>query len=113
MPSERSFETFSEALEAMKEGTAFEGIQASIPKNVVFESIENDRKNVIVTFSEETILANNAQYEQAIEAILLTARDFGFESVSFQNSTVETIGAINMYQSVEVPVAPNVVKRSY
>ena len=113
VPSERSFETFSEALEAMKEGTAFEGIQASIPKNVVFESIENDRKNVIVTFSEETILANNAQYEQAIEAILLTARDFGFESVSFQNSTVETIGAINMYQSVEVPVAPNVVKRSY
>lgn len=112
VPSERSFETFSEALEAMKEGTSFEGIQASIPKNVVFESVENDEKNVIVTFSEETILANNAQYEQAIEAILLTARDFGFESVSFQNSTIETIGAINMYESVEVPVAPNVVERS-
>ena len=113
VPSERSFETFSEALEAMKKGTAFEGIQASIPKNVVFESIEDDGENVIVTFSEETILANNAQYEQAIEALLLTARDFGFESVSFQNSTIETIGAINMYESVEVPVAPNVVERSH
>lgn len=44
-----------------------------------------------------------------IEAILLTAKEFGFKKVQFQNAGNEKIGHFNLRKAIEVPVAPNLI----
>ncbi|MGN1386823.1 MAG: hypothetical protein ACI4XS_09490, partial [Bacillus sp. (in: firmicutes)] len=81
------YDDISVALEAMRHGEdpVNEFIHTAIPESVQFEEIEPENEQLIITFSSDTILENTQQYEIAISAILLAARDFNYQTVRFQN----------------------------
>lgn len=107
-----TYDKISLAFEAMQKGDdpANEAISTTIPTSVKFEKIEEDGQRLIVTFSSEVVLENNKQYEMAIAAMLLAAREFDFQSVLFQNGNIDVIGQFNLNEELEVPIAPNLIE---
>lgn len=107
-----TYDHISRAFEAMQQGDdpANEAISTTIPSSIKFEKIEENGQRLIVTFSSDSVLENNKQYEIAIEAMLLTAREFDFQSVLFQNGNIDAIGPFNLNGELEVPIAPNLIE---
>ncbi len=87
-------------------------LNPSIPLEIKIEYIVHDKTNVKVAFSKDSIIdENNQTHRIMIEAILLTAKEFGFSSVTFIN-TPDQIGGVILRENgkpkqVDVPVAPN------
>lgn len=106
------YEDISVALEAMRHGEdpVNESIHTAIPESVQFEEIEPENEQLIITFSSDTILENTKQYEIAISAILLAARDFNYQTVRFQNGNIDTIGPYDLKDAIAVPIAPNMIE---
>lgn len=107
-PSSVEYSTIHEALEAMGESLE-QGeykLQPTIPANATIETIEPDGTNLDITFTDDTGLENNDTFIRMVEAILLTAKEFDFETVTF-NGNIETIGDVPFGEPVAVPIAPN------
>ncbi|MDF0726179.1 hypothetical protein PY093_05560 [Cytobacillus sp. S13-E01] len=101
--------TFTDALETMKndlENGTFK-LNPTIFKNVNFKIDETDTDNVTITFTEETSLEDNDPFVFMIDAIMLTAKEFGYKSVTFENAKLEKIGTWDLSSKNDVPVAPN------
>ncbi|WP_042346293.1 GerMN domain-containing protein [Bacillus massiliigorillae] len=109
IPSTNEYKDISEALEVMKSEGNSTSMKASIPATVQFESLVGKGNRLFVTFSANTKLKDNEQYVKAIQAILLTAREFGYKTIQFQNSNINTIGTMKLNEVMEVPIAPNVI----
>lgn len=114
VPSINRYEHISEAFEAMKFGDDPENaaIRTTIPTSVQFAHFEELDQQLIVTFSAETVLENTKQFKKAIEAMLLTAREFDYKSVQFKNGKIDKIGSFDLKNEIEVPVAPNMIDSS-
>ncbi len=102
--------TFSDALEAMRNNLEIGSfvLQPTILQSVNFEIDENDNDNVTITFTEDTILENSDTFVFMIEAIMLTAKEFGYQTVTFNNANIDLVGSWDL-SGVEntVPIAPN------
>ncbi|QOR65311.1 hypothetical protein IM538_15975 [Cytobacillus suaedae] len=102
--------TFSDALEAMRNNLEIGSfvLQPTINENVNFEIDETNSSNVTITFTDDTSLEDNDINLMMIEAIMITAKEFGYQTVSFENATLDRIGSWDL-TGVEntVPVAPN------
>ncbi|MEH6942286.1 GerMN domain-containing protein [Bacillus sp. JJ722] len=109
VPSTSVFSEISEALEVMKSVGKTESMKASIPAAVHFDEIVDKGDHLVVNFSNDTKLEDSEAYVKAIEAILLTAREFGYKTIQFQNSNINTIGSMKLNEIMEVPIAPNVI----
>ncbi|RFU69058.1 hypothetical protein [Bacillus sp. V59.32b] len=109
VPSNSEFTTIEEALAEMKNGNAEEdpSILPSIPQQLEWDSIEEQAKKLIVKFSGDTKIEDTEAYLYALEAILFTAKDFGFDAVKFENVTIDAIGPYNLQNDLAVPIAPN------
>ena len=108
-PSNTSYDDLITALTKMKEEIKAYELKPSIPEEVRVEKVERDGSHVTITFSEETTLDNTESYILMIDAIMLTAREFGFETVSFAGTDIEMIGNIVLNIENKVPVAPNLI----
>ena len=106
------YDDISIALEAMQQGDdpVNEAINTTIPVSVQIEKVEEDGRQLIITFSSDTLLEDNKQHEVAIAAMLLAAREFNFQSVLFQNGNIDTVGPFNLNKELEVPIAPNLIE---
>ncbi len=105
VPSINEYPAFQEALMSMKNWED-EQVRTSIPAEIDFRvSEEND--TAIIHFEEP--LQNDKKNIIMVEAILLTAREFGFSHVRFENSGISKIGAYEIDQEMDVPAAPNVI----
>jgi hypothetical protein len=105
-------EVFSDirtALESMRVGNETYGLKPSIPTEFVFDINEGSPEQLILTFTGKEQLTDESKYVYSIEAILLTAKEFGYKSVKFENSPIPQIGRFNMENEIKVPVAPNKV----
>lgn len=109
VPSTSVYSEISEAFEVMKSEGNTTSMKASIPATVHFDEIVDKGDRLVVTFSNETKLEDSETYVKAIEAMLLTAREFGYKTVQFQNSNINTIGSMRLNEVMEVPIAPNVI----
>ncbi|CAH0345586.1 hypothetical protein [Bacillus sp. CECT 9360] len=109
VPSNTEFTTIKEALAEMKNisGEKDSSILPSIPQDLELKSIEEQAKKLIVKLSGDTKIEDNEAYLNALEAILFTAKDFGFDSVKFENATIDAIGPYNLQNDLAVPIAPN------
>lgn len=109
VPSHSGFTTIEEALAEMKNlsGEEDSTILPSIPQELEWESIEEQAKKLIVRLSGDTDMEDTEAYLYALEAILFTAKDFGFESVKFENAKIEAIGPYNLQNDLAIPLAPN------
>ncbi|MGN1401257.1 MAG: hypothetical protein ACI4XL_07135 [Bacillus sp. (in: firmicutes)] len=110
MPSSRSFGSMEAALDAMKAvGQNQPAVFPSIPAGLeikVSPSTEGADLRLTITMQE-----NMEEQEKimAVEASLLTARDFGYATVAFEAEAITEIGPYQIGEPIEVPIAPNVV----
>lgn len=102
---------FANALEAMKSTDEFdlENIKPSIPKEIQFQNIEidQDKNKVVIEFKDGTDLPNEEAYFMMVEAILMTAKEYGFEFIEFKNAPSSNIGQYNLLEAIEVPEGVN------
>ena len=107
-----SSSTIEEAFEIMKTTDNPEDptVFPTIPSDWVYEIIEEDSL-LHIKFDEETELNDSITHQTALEAILLTARDFGYEKVLFGYNGLSKIGTIELNKELEVPIAPNVMNK--
>ncbi|WP_223703510.1 GerMN domain-containing protein [Sutcliffiella deserti] len=120
VPSRTDYQTFEEALESMYKGAEhFKGsqdVEASIPENMVVESITADKVEpsvVIISLSQESSLENTEENIFALEAIMMTAKEFGFEQVLFKTSEGGMIGNIQLNEPIDVPLSANPIPYQY
>lgn len=99
--------SFTEALELMTQSTA--SILPSIEQGLI-ENVTTEGNTVTIKFARE--IENSTKHDLMLKAILLTAKEFEFENVKFEN-TVEQIGEYPIKDKsgnalpIDVPIAPN------
>lgn len=96
----------ADALDDMKNADEFYHLSQTIPNEVNF-TVESVEKELLIRFTEGTILESNDIYKTMIEAMLMTAKNYQYESVTFENFNIEQIGPYNLSESLEVPQAIN------
>lgn len=115
-PSSKKYKTLAEAITNM-ESEHFSSnppLHAPIPGGVDIQKVktEEDTKHVTVQFSKDSGLMNNSTFIRMIDSLLLTARDFGYKTVTFtgaDDANITQIGKIQFNTKIPVPVAPNPV----
>ncbi len=106
---ENEFMNFRDTIGKMKIGDVESGFEASIPEEIVIEDIVENKAIVTIVFAEGTSLDFSDQSLEMVEAILLTARDFGFEYVIFENTGTEMLGMYSLADPISVNIYPNVI----
>lgn len=107
VPSREPYENIEEALHAMKENIELENLQASIPHHFVIADVAEEGDLLVIHLDESSSLIDNDSILYAIEAILLTAKDFNFEKVRIENANLKRIGKFVFSEEWNVPEAPN------
>lgn len=107
IPSEQNYDSILEAYSAMAVGESELGLEASIPTDIILEffTAEDDAQTLIMKIAEGSAL--NSQFLYNFEAIMLTARSFGYEKVRVEGQGIEQIGPFNLTEDVPLPVGPN------
>lgn len=109
VPWESPYENIKKALVEMKKDKPQYGLSASIPEEIEFDQIieNNDRKLLTIQFANDSRLQENQATIRAIETILLTAKEFHFSAVKFENANLSNVGDFSFAEEVKVPVAAN------
>lgn len=98
--------TIEEAILDMKKGDPAYHIQSTIPADVDF-SFTKAEEELIITLTNDWVFENEQKATTMIEAILMTAKSFGFERVRFNEMSVDQIGPYQFSESITVPEAIN------
>lgn len=111
VPSVIQFKSIGDAIIAMKKEIEEYKLMPSIPAEINLEIAnisDNVNKGILtVAFDKNTILSNSEQMIYMIESILLTAKEFDFKAVKFENAGINKIGPFKMTDAIQVPIAPN------
>lgn len=107
VPLREKLNSIKDALRAMKENRVEDNLQASIPEDINFEAEEIQERKLLIRFENESEIIDNEPTLHAIEAILLTAKEFNFETVKLENADVDKIGNFDLSNELRVPVAAN------
>lgn len=107
-PSLQEFATIEEALYSMQHVTG-DLFRPSIAKEVHIASVQKQNDGLVVQFAADSSFSDPAISQWMLEAILLTAKEFRFRSVTFTGGSVDHIGPYRFNEKIEVPVAPNPV----
>ncbi len=109
VPWEAPYHDIETAISNMSKDIPEYGLSASIPENISFDKIikNTDENELVLHFSNDSSLAEDKHTVRAIETILLTAKDFEFKTVKFENAKLEQIGKFTMDEDINVPVAAN------
>jgi hypothetical protein len=110
--SQKGYEDVKEALEAMKtvpDQDSESRIEASVPKTIEITRLQKEDDLVKIVLSSTSILENTEETVFALEAMMMTAKEFGFKQVVFETSQNGTIGNVPLNEVVQVPLAPNPV----
>lgn len=108
VPSMRSYETIETAIDAMQAGDKDNGLEPSIPNGFIIDHVEiPNNELVVLSLNDKTVVENEHSFALAIEAIMLTAKDFQFKKVKIESSTIGGIGKFTFNEEWDVPVAPN------
>ncbi|MBS2770210.1 UDP-glucose 6-dehydrogenase [Anoxybacillus rupiensis] len=105
-PSTEPFSTIEDAFQSMQrmKSAIF---RPSISQHVHIMDIQKQGRHLIVQFTPNSVLNESAASQWMLEAMLLTAREFGFHSVTFLGGNTEQVGPYRLGESIRVPIAPN------
>lgn len=98
--------TIEEAIQDMEKGQPSFNIYPTIPEDVQF-SFKSTSEELIITLENDQALENMQKTVVMIESILMTAKSFGYEKVTFNGMPVDQIGPYQLSESVTVPEAIN------
>jgi hypothetical protein len=104
VPSPEPYNDIQAALRAM--GSPIEPLNLQ-EVTLIIDEVSTSDQTLTLTFKEDTNLKVDQMTLWSLEAILLTAKEFGFEKVIVNNPPVEKIGPFDLTQEIKVPVAPN------
>jgi hypothetical protein len=79
------------------------GLTASIPDDFQIEKVLPDDRNLIIYVKKGSSFPENKEIMYALEGILLTAKDFGFETVEIKDAASENIGPFSLTKVIDVP----------
>ncbi|MGP4107400.1 hypothetical protein [Virgibacillus sp. L01] len=84
-------------------------IYQSIPDYIDF-SVEMDNDRLRLNFDDKKMVLNNQETITMIEAILMTAKSYGYQEVLFTNYANKNIGPYNLSEPIKVPDGVNPVR---
>lgn len=110
VPDNSEVSTLEDAVDKMDEAQS-DYLLPLIPKNVELEVHTEDSEVATIRFKDHFNLLEGDLEEnmRMIEGLLLTAKEFGFEFVQFENLSQEEWHGFHFGQPVKVPIAPNVL----
>lgn len=109
-PSNISYDSINDALVSLKEDPGIEGIYPSVPQTIGWDNVREQERTLEIDLSTDTRLEDTEETRTAIDAILFTAKDFGFEMVQLFNASIDQVQELNLSEPIVIPVAPNYVK---
>jgi hypothetical protein len=78
------------------------GLKPLLPKNTVLGVKVLNKDDVEITFPDSIKLsADDTEDLMMIDAILLTAESYGFESVKFNNTKLDSIGPYKLNEEID------------
>ncbi|MHC0036075.1 negative regulator of sigma-X activity [Pseudoneobacillus sp. C159] len=109
VPGIDTFTDIESALSSMKVGYEAYGLQPSLPADFNFEIDSSLGDVLLIKVADGYPFTEEPKNIYAIEAILLTSKEFGYKAVKFENTNVQQIGRFNLQNEIKVPIAPNKV----
>lgn len=98
---------FEDALEMMDDEQE-RGLKPLLPEDIQLEVKEITKDYVEITFPDSLLLsAENVEDQMMIDAILLTAESYGYESVKFNNAKLDSMGPYQMDKPIEGVIGTN------
>ncbi|MCT2537420.1 hypothetical protein NC661_00510 [Aquibacillus koreensis] len=108
VPIQGDFASLEEAMIEMQTSEPEFNLKATVPTDISFTVEENDN-TVIVTMDESEIFGDPQQTINMVEAILMTAKSFGFVEVQFQ-LPILTAGPYLFDNPIPIPVGVNPIE---
>src|SRR5690625_1938578 len=85
-------------------------ITASIPSDIEYTVDPSDEDVLKLTFASDSIISDNRETKEMIEAILMTAKSFDFKQVEFDfDGDITQIDQFNLLEPIPVPDGANPV----
>lgn len=109
VPSTDPLENIKEAIEVMKNDIETYGLKASIPKEMKIDAVTASGRLLVIRLHDVTELSDDVKIIPSIEAILLTAKDFDYETVKIETEDPIQFGKFTFNEEWKVPSAPNEV----
>lgn len=106
-PSPNAYDTIDEAIQQMTKGIPKQSLKPSIVPNISISNVVENGEELQISFDPNAQFENSEPYILMLEAILLTAKEFGMKRVSFQGINVSQIGNIDVTKPIDVPFSPN------
>ncbi|EKN69644.1 negative regulator of sigma-X activity [Neobacillus bataviensis LMG 21833] len=106
-PTIETFNDINTAIEVMKSDQPLLGLKSSLKSIMPLHELSVSDKTLFVSLRGNANLQDNQQSSSSLEALLLTAKEFGIEKVVIKDSAIPAIGSFNLSKDIKVPVAPN------
>ncbi|MGP4070278.1 hypothetical protein [Halobacillus sp. B29] len=98
--------SIQEALNRMKEKHTSNNVDSAVPNHVTFSSVAVEGSVLTMTVEHES-WASDQQLMMMIDAVLATAKNFGFNEVIFDNINHEINSFYNLNEPIPVPTFIN------
>jgi len=105
-PSVETYKDINSAFEAMKTDQSM-GLKSSLLSLPPLNNVSISNKIMYISFGVKPRLENNQQSVFCLEAILLTAKEYGVEKVIIKNPSLTNLGTFDLTKEIRVPIAPN------
>jgi len=109
VPIEQGEKTFSQSIDDLKEADTDFSMQATIPADVDYTINCESTEDCFIHFTEEINQLSQSEQILVLESILMTAKSYGYDYVSFEGISEETIEGYDLTQPIDVPLAVNPV----
>ncbi|RLL48175.1 hypothetical protein D8M04_02560 [Oceanobacillus piezotolerans] len=96
----------SDAIMEMKNSEEAFNLTKTIPDSIHF-SVESFDSELDLFYTGDSVIEETEESITMIEAILMTAKSYGFETVRFNEMGIDAIGHYNMNEPIQVPTAVN------
>lgn len=107
VPTQDRYKDIQSALEAMKKDKKDLGLKASLLPSFQIKNAFIKNRSLNVTLKENLMMKDDANTLYCLEALLLTAKEFGANTVRMTNAPIVRIGPFDLTKPIQVPVAPN------
>ena len=102
----KTYKDINSAFEAMKTDQSM-GLKSSLLSLPPLNNVSISNKIMYISFDVKLRIENNQQSVFSLEAILLTAKEYGIEKVIIKNPSLRNLGTFDLTKEIKVPIAPN------
>ncbi|MFB3160342.1 hypothetical protein ABLO26_03105 [Neobacillus sp. 179-J 1A1 HS] len=107
VPSIDTYQDINAALEAMKTDQQEQALKASLIPSFPIKDVTAKENKLIITLDENAAMENSQETVNSYEAILLTAKEFGIDTITIVNAPIQLLGPFDLTKEMKVPLSPN------